>query len=89
MSESELFNRRFIAYFAVGLCLAAMLYVAAVTFLPIPKDNARFADTVLGFILGTVMATPIAFFFGSSKSSGVKDAAILDMLPTRADDSRP
>lgn len=73
--DNARFNRRFLAAFAVGLCLVAMAYVAAVTFLPLPKDNARFADTVLGFILGTVMATPIAFFFGSSKSSQAKDEA--------------
>lgn len=82
MNDGDLFNRRFLAYFAVGLCIAAMAYVAAITFLPLPKDNARFADTVLGFILGTVMATPIAFFYGSSKSSQAKDATIQTMLPT-------
>ncbi len=70
------FNRRFLAYFAVGLSVAAMAYVAAITFIPLPKDNARFADTVLGFLLGTVLATPIAFFYGSSKSSQSKDQTI-------------
>ncbi len=76
-----IFNRRFLAYFAIGLCVAAFGYVVAITFLAIPKENARFADTVLGFILGTVMATPIAFFYGSSKSSQAKDKAIRDLLP--------
>lgn len=75
------FNRRFLAYFAVGLCLAAMAYVAAITFMPIPKENARFADTVLGFILGTVLATPISFFYGSTKSSQAKDKALQELLP--------
>jgi uncharacterized RDD family membrane protein YckC len=83
MTDGDLFSRRFLAYFAVGLCIAAMAYVAAITFLPLPKENARFADTVLGFILGTVLATPIAFFFGSSKSSQAKDATIQTMLPTK------
>lgn len=83
MNDTDIFNRRFLAYFAVGLCVAAMAYVAAITFLPLPKDNARFADTVLGFILGTVMATPIAFFYGSSKSSQAKDATIQTLLPTK------
>ena len=83
MTDGDLFNRRFLAYFAVGLCIAAMAYVAAITFLPLPKENARFADTVLGFILGTVLATPIAFFFGSSKSSQAKDATIQTMFPTK------
>lgn len=81
MTDADLFNRRFLAYFAVGLCVAAMAYVAAITFIPLPKENARFADTVLGWLLGTAMATPIAFFYGSSKSSALKDAAIRDMLP--------
>lgn len=79
--DDSKFNRRFLAYFAVGLCIAAMAYVAAITFLPLPKENARFADTVLGFILGTVLATPIAFFYGSSKSSQVKDKALQELLP--------
>ena len=70
------FNRRFLAFFAVGLCLAAMGYVVAITFLPIPKDNTQYASTALGFILGTVFATPLAFHFGSSKSSQSKDAAL-------------
>lgn len=83
MNDTDIFNRRFLAYFAVGLCVAAMAYVAAITFLPLPKDNARFADTVLGFILGTVMATPIAFFYGSSKSSQAKDATIQTLLPPK------
>lgn len=75
-SDDSRFSRRFLAYFAAGLCIVAMAYVSAITFLPLPKENARFADTVLGFILGTVMATPIAFFFGSTKSSQAKDAVI-------------
>lgn len=83
MNDTDIFNRRFLAYFAVGLCVAAMAYVAAITFLPLPKDNARFADTVLGFILGTVMATPIAFFYGSSKSSQAKDETIHTLLPPK------
>lgn len=81
MDDDTKFSRRFLAYFAVGLCLAAMAYVAAITFLPLPKENARFADTVLGFILGTVLATPIAFFYGSSKSSQAKDKALQELLP--------
>lgn len=84
MDDDTKFNRRFLAYFAVGLCLAAMAYIAAITFTPIPKENVRFADIVLGFIMGTVMATPIAFFYGSSKSSQAKDKALHELLPPPA-----
>jgi hypothetical protein len=81
--EAEsLFNRRFLAYFALFLTIAGMTYVACVTFMPIPKDNGRYADLVLGFIMGTVLTTPIAFFFASSKSSQAKDQALSALLPS-------
>jgi ABC-type nitrate/sulfonate/bicarbonate transport system permease component len=34
--------------------------------------NVRFADTILGFLLGTVVATILNFFLGSSASSKEK-----------------
>ena len=71
------FNRRFLAYFGVGCTVVGMLYLAAITFIPIPAPNVRFADTILGFIIGTLVAAPIAFFYGSSKSSQAKDQALL------------
>lgn len=46
----------------------AALYIAGITFLPIPKDNVRFADTILGFLLGTAITTIITWYFGSAKS---------------------
>jgi hypothetical protein len=80
-SNESRFNRRFLAYFAVGLVLLAMTYVFMVTFLDVPEKNVRFADTVLGFLLGTVIATPLAFYYGSSKSSQAKDEVIAQAMP--------
>jgi len=42
-------------------------YLTSITFHDIPKDNIRFADTVLGFMLGTLLATIVNWYFGSSK----------------------
>ena len=72
---------KFLAAFAVGLSIAGMAYLAAITFLPIPTPNIRFADTILGFIIGTVVGAPIGFFFGSSSSSRAKDQTISNMMP--------
>ena len=60
-ADEERFNRRFLAYFAVGLVVASMAYIAAITFVPIPEKATRFADTVLGFLLGTLLGTLITF----------------------------
>lgn len=67
-SKDGIFHRRFIAFLALVLVAAALGYVYLVTFGTVPKDNIRFADTILGFILGTVLATPIGFYFGASKA---------------------
>lgn len=68
MTDSLTFDRRFLAYFALYVTTIGMAYVFAVTFLPIPKDAQQFASTALGFILGTLLAAPLAFFYGASKA---------------------
>lgn len=89
------FNRRFLAVFALFMVAASFAYIAAITFLAVPKENQRFADTVLGFLLGTLLGTLITFFYGSSKSNQSKDAVIAGQLPTppagpvKIDDSTP
>lgn len=55
-----------IFWFGVILTIASLSYIAAITWIPIPPNNIRFADTSLGFVLGTLLATVINFFFGSS-----------------------
>lgn len=35
------------------------LYIMLITFLSLPTNNVRFADTILGFLLGTVVTTII------------------------------
>lgn len=60
-------------YFAAGWSLFAMAYVAAITFAGVPEASTRFADTVLGFLLGTLIAAIIQFFFGSSRRDQDRD----------------
>ena len=42
-------------------------YLMFLTFANIPEKNVRFADTILGFILGTAITTVIQWYFGSAK----------------------
>jgi hypothetical protein len=80
LAQDDIFSKRFIYYYAIFWSICASAYIGFITFGYIPKDNVRFADTILGFILGTVVAQIIAFFYGSSKSSQGKDKVIHEML---------
>ena len=44
----------------------SVIMLPSLVFLKIPTENIRFADTILGFILGTVVSTIINFYFGGS-----------------------
>lgn len=76
LKQDDLFAKRFLYYFAISWSAFAALYIMCITLIQIPEDNRRFADTILGFLLGTIIAQIIAFFFGSSRSSQAKDATI-------------
>lgn len=78
LQQDDKFSKRFIYYFAAFWSLFAVVYIGAITFMEIPEASTRFADTILGFILGTVIATIINFFYGSS-SGNEKRAEKVDL----------
>ena len=73
LRQDDLFSKRFIYIFATFWSIFAAGYIGFITFGHIPEENQRFADTILGFLLGTVVATILQFFFGSSMGSKEKD----------------
>jgi len=73
MSSGDWFVRRFTYFFITAWSLFAMTFIPWITFGTIPADNVRFADTILGFMLGTVMASMFSFLLGSSFGSRAKD----------------
>jgi hypothetical protein len=80
LKQNDTFAKRFIYYFATFWSISAALYIAFITFGDIPEANVRFADTILGFLLGTIVATIVQFFFGSSDSSKQKDNALESLV---------
>ena len=73
LGQEDKFSKRFVYVFAAGWSIVAVVYIFMITFMNIPTANVRFADTVLGFLLGTIVATIINYFYGSSKSSSDKN----------------
>ena len=83
IGQDDVFIRRFRYYYAIGLSISAISYIGFITFGTIPKDNQRFADVILGFILSGILGTVISFFFGSTHNSALKDSTINDLTTKR------
>jgi len=69
LKQEDVWSKRFIYIFAGIWSVFSMVFIFAITFGNVPQESIRFADTILGFLLGTIIATIIQFFFGSSVSS--------------------
>jgi hypothetical protein len=80
VKSEDPFVRRFIYYLAVFWSVASATYIGFITFGYIPPENTRFADTILGFLLGTAIASILNFFYGSSKGSHDKTEALAKEL---------
>ena len=68
LAQRDRFSKRFVYYLAAIWSLAGIVYVFMVTFMEI--GNERTSDTVLGFLMGTIVSTIINYFFGSSSNEG-------------------
>jgi hypothetical protein len=73
MESEDPLVRRFVYFFIAGWSILSATYIGCITFIDIPDDNARFADTILGFVLGTMVASMFQFLLGSSLGSRTKD----------------
>jgi len=69
LNQKDRFSKRFIYYFAIFWSIVASGYVVGITFFNIPENNVRFADTTLGFMLGTVISAILGFFYGNSDTT--------------------
>ncbi|WP_409264532.1 hypothetical protein [Pseudomonas sp. KCJK9000] len=80
LEQDDVFSKRFVYYFAAAWSAFAMTYLVGITFIDIPAGSQRFADTILGVLLGTIIPIIIAYFYGSSRSSQGKDNAMHSLV---------
>jgi hypothetical protein len=73
MESEDPLVRRFVYFFIGFWSVLSSIYIGCITFIDIPDQNARFADTILGFVLGTMVASMFQFLLGSSLGSRNKD----------------
>jgi hypothetical protein len=67
LSQDDVFSKRFVYYVAAFWSVIGGVYIFLVTFTEV--ENPQHANTIIGFLLGTIVATIINFFFGSSQGS--------------------
>jgi len=60
----------FIYWYSWFWAISTTVYFFCVTFFPLPEGANNFANIILGFLLGTAVATIIGFFYGNSDSGG-------------------
>lgn len=85
LQQTDLFSKRFVYYLASFWSLIGGVFIFMVLFKPIPTENVRLIDTILGFLLGTIVATIINFFFGSSKGSSDKMKQLSGLIKRNKD----
>lgn len=59
----------FECFFAVFVICLVSAYLYGITFTDIPEANARVVDTVLGFLLGSVISPIVIWCFKNSKAT--------------------
>lgn len=59
-------NQRFMNILALLLIIFSMGYFGALLFVKVPEENIRFVDTIIGFLLGSVVSVVINYYFGAS-----------------------
>jgi hypothetical protein len=74
MKSDDIVVRQFPYWFMGFWSVLSASYIGMITFASIPEQNVRFADTILGFVLGTMVASMFQFLLGSSLGSRSKDA---------------
>jgi len=80
LQQDDKFTKHFIYWFAWFWSVGSMAYFFAITFGQVPPSGKDFGNIILGFLLGTAVATIISFFYGSSKSSKDKTDAMKDAI---------
>lgn len=72
MKTNDKFIGRWLYWFAMFSVVLGFVYVFLITFMEVPEQNQRFADTILGVVISLIFAGIYNYFFGSSKGSSDK-----------------
>ncbi|NOU50228.1 hypothetical protein HG263_06685 [Pseudoalteromonas sp. JBTF-M23] len=78
LDQDDKVAKRFVYQYAWFLTVSTFIYIGCITFIDIAPPATRYADTVLGFLLGTTLGAILQFFYGSSQGSKDKTNSLLN-----------
>lgn len=73
MKSEDPLVRRFVYYFIAFWSVFAVIFIPSLIWAAIPESGQRYADTILGYVMGTIVTSMFAFLLGSSQGSRMKD----------------
>lgn len=73
MDSDDVLIRRFVYYFIAFWSVFAVIFIPCLIWATIPESGQRYADTILGYVMGTIVTSMFAFLLGSSQGSRNKD----------------
>jgi len=79
LSQNDWLAKNFVYLFIAIWSVAAMVFIGAITFGDVPENNQRFADTILGFVLATVLGGIFQYLLGTTPQSKAKDSTIQNL----------
>lgn len=71
-------------WFCVFTEFLGILFMAALVWLPVPKENQSMANIALGFDTATLLAVPLGYLLGGNPTSSVKRSGT-SILPPDSD----
>lgn len=74
VKSGDITASHFIYFYSWFWAISSTIYFFSVTFIPLPEGARDFANIILGFLLGTAVATIIGFFYGNS-TTGESDGS--------------
>ena len=79
LQQEDKFAKRFIYWYAIGITTFSFIYFFVVTLIDLNEDQRTIANIILGFLLGTGLATILSFFYGTSYGSLQKNKQIEEL----------
>lgn len=71
-------------YFASGVCLAGLILLGMLVWLPVPHENQPMANLAMGAVITSIIGVPIAFVLGGNpaKKPGEANQTVTGDKPT-------